>query len=1072
MRCSLIQSRAPWKFWTEAAKHATENLNRTPRVSKRHPNGSSAHTRLTGLNPSETDLRGFMCEGQQLNPKGTSKTQRERSKPVRLLGYGFSNGTVGYRFIDAGLKGTIQTSKNVTWNHDSRPLPHGYTKQEDDMLTQAVNPDPRKTHAHAVEPNDSGIPVGHDDHVLRELADKSENSTITYSNPTTRHFTTLHDDSAATKPGKATRTRGNSMPQQEADDIYNKFLASKQSDTPMYVHYRQDNPKNKKGTTSVQYLRYEGYKNIRTLDDYLQHKRLKLIGAGDLKYDIRYRFCTISTDADPQNTSSVLMIDSLPGLEPGRRTKPGTDTHAEVAGAATSPPTASTNTNHQHSRSTRPTDIDLMRPETDDMLDTYHDLHADSYGPVDLCAELPPRRPKRNRRRGGEEGQRVFANSSREFTYYAHSAAMVGDLRTDYQERAIHHAMVVLNEIVCGRVTPASLAEAKAGEDWDEFWLPAFKKEIEALHEMGTFKPVLRSEMLAAGHKTKSTKVVHKWKVNRDGMIERAKCRLVVRGFNLLPGKEYFESHSSVLGHQALRVLLHTSVQTGETMSSADIGNAFVEAELHDPVYIEQYPECPLKGYPPKDYVLKLEKCLYGLPQAGREYQRKYNKVMQNMGFTRMRSEGCLFIKHDPKHGRIICGNYVDDLVCLTKSEHLRDEWRKGLERAFRKVEFSDDCDFLLGMKITRGVDTRGARYVELSNETNIEKVAALCQISDVHKTRVTPLHENTKLYKKGEEPASLRPIDFQPNFEYARVLGGILYIANTTRPDLITPVSRLSRYVADPSAHHHKYLQEVIIHAYQTKDRALRFTQMPESQDPFRLYAATDASFADCEDTKRSTLGRCLWLGKRENMTSDHFSGLIDWASHSPKTVATSTTEAETQGALECTKDIMYTRALLADLGYKQNGSTRMYVDNNATMTQIQAVAGIKRARHYVVALRKLQEAYFLGEMHACRVDSNDNIADMFTKNLKPSAFWKHSTNALGDHKSDGASAELRYRTKSHRGSEGALRRSVKARAKDTKKARSETGKREISEGGSQSQTNEPNGHRNSTASDLLFLP
>ena len=54
----------------------------------------------------------------------------------------------------------------------------------------------------------------------------------------------------------------------------------------------------------------------------------------------------------------------------------------------------------------------------------------------------------------------------------------------------------------------------------------------------------------------------------------------------------------------------------------------------------------------------------------------------------------------------------------------------------------------------------------------------------------------------------------------------------------------------------------------------------------------------------------------------------------------------------------------------------------------------------------------------------------------------------------------------------EGALRSSVQAKAKDTKKARSETGKREISEGGSQSQTNEPNGHRNSTASDLLFLP
>ncbi len=54
----------------------------------------------------------------------------------------------------------------------------------------------------------------------------------------------------------------------------------------------------------------------------------------------------------------------------------------------------------------------------------------------------------------------------------------------------------------------------------------------------------------------------------------------------------------------------------------------------------------------------------------------------------------------------------------------------------------------------------------------------------------------------------------------------------------------------------------------------------------------------------------------------------------------------------------------------------------------------------------------------------------------------------------------------------EGALRSSVQAKAKDTKKARSETGKRQISEGGSQSQMNQLNGNRNSTASDLLFLP
>ena len=228
------------------------------------------------------------------------------------------------------------------------------------------------------------------------------------------------------------------------------------------------------------------------------------------------------------------------------------------------------------------------------------------------------------------------------------------------------------------------------------------------------------------------------------------------------------------------------------------------------------------------------------------------------------------------------------------------------------------------------------------------------------------------------------------------------MYLANLTRPDLVTAVNKLSRFAADPSHAHYKALHKVVTYAYQTRERFLRYTQAPEGDDPFRLYAASDSSYADCRDTGRSTIGRCVWMGKR-------CSGLLDWKSSLPKTAATSSTEAELQAASECTKDVIYMRVLLHDLGYRQDGSTRIYNDNNACMAQINAVKGVVKARHYIVQLRKIQEAIHLGITHTTRVDSADNVADMFTKALSAFPFWRLTTKAMGDQHANHNYADFR---------------------------------------------------------------
>ena len=438
-------------------------------------------------------------------------------------------------------------------------------------------------------------------------------------------------------------------------------------------------------------------------------------------------------------------------------------------------------------------------------------------------------------------------------------------------------------------------------------------------------------------------------------------------------------------------------------MSSADVGNAYVEADLDESevIFVEIHPDAEIEGYPRDQWVFRLRKSLYGLPQSGRNYQMLFNKIMHKMGFRRNLADDCLWVFYHETEGRIICGNYVDDLVCLTASLKLRDWWRKGLKEAFKKVTFSDTADYLLGVKIEQGIDKNGMRFVELDHTLSITKVAETAQVTNSRRP-TAPMDSSVRLHKKreGEDDDS----KYKPPYEYASVLGSIMYIANMTRPDLITGVNKLSRYISNPSHAHFKALSRLVAFAYHSRDRRLRYTQVPSDvrHDPFRLHSACDSSFADCPDTKRSTIGRCCWMGSV-------CQGLISWKSQLPAQVAQNTTEAEVQAAIECAKDILYFRTLLYSLGLPQKGSSRMQVDSTGAISQVNALGGITNQRHYIVKIRKLQEVRHLGLIHTYRVDTNDNVADMFTKPLSPLPYWRLSSRAMGDKHYDHAYSEFR---------------------------------------------------------------
>ena len=171
--------------------------------------------------------------------------------------------------------------------------------------------------------------------------------------------------------------------------------------------------------------------------------------------------------------------------------------------------------------------------------------------------------------------------------------------------------------------------------------------------------------------------------------------------------------------------------------------------------------------------------------------------------------------------------------------------------------------------------------------------------------------------------------------------------------------------------------------------------------------------------------------------------SGLIDWKSSLPQQVAQNTTEAEIQAAGECVKDIYFYRALLYDLGYPQVGSSRILMDSNTAMTQMQAIKGVKAARHYLVPLRKMQECIHLGIVHVQRVDTTDNPADHFTKPLPTASYWRLTTKIMGDAAACHMNAEYRDRVSRSASLGGSVRH---MRAERSEQLREETKQRKAS--------------------------
>ena len=228
-----------------------------------------------------------------------------------------------------------------------------------------------------------------------------------------------------------------------------------------------------------------------------------------------------------------------------------------------------------------------------------------------------------------------------------------------------------------------------------------------------------------------------------------------------------------------------------------------------------------------------------------------------------------------------------------------------------------------------------------------------------------TPVDMNPKLPADG--PPVSDPTDF-------RSLAGALQYLTFTRPDISYAVQQICLHMHDPREPHLAALKRILRYISGTLHLGLLIR--PSSHPELIVYS--DADWAGCPDTRRSTSGYAVFLGD----------SLVSWSSKRQNTVSRSSTEAEYRAVANAVAEASWLRQLLSELHTPLRKTTLVYCDNISTVYMSSNPIQHQRTKHVEIDLHFVREHVALGDVRVLHVPTTSQFADIFTKGLPTSVF------------------------------------------------------------------------------------
>ena len=518
--------------------------------------------------------------------------------------------------------------------------------------------------------------------------------------------------------------------------------------------------------------------------------------------------------------------------------------------------------------------------------------------------------------------------------------------------------------------TYKDLAHHPLGPEFKE----ACRVEIRNLLKKRTWHLVKR-DVVDEDNRVLPLKWVFLYKFDEDGNLTRCKARIVVRGD--LQEDTLANTHAATLAAKSFRVAMAIAAKFDLECKQYDVTNAFLNSAI-DRSKGRVFCKLP-DGYgdlgffqPNEDpsMVADLHKALYGLRDSPALWYNELASSWAAAGLTKSTEEPCVFV-----NDKVLVLVYVDDILVMYRKEH-EGEAMRVIGHLKDKYEMRDEGDikWFLGIRVIRD---RSKRKIWLCQDGYIEKITRKFGLLDKN-SHFPSIPLPTEPLKRFTGRATAEEVR-----SFQEKIGSVLYAAVTVRPDVAKAASQLSRFLTNPAPEHHKAADQAILYLYATRFLAIEYNGRYDEA----LVIASDASFADDEETRRSSQGYVMTL----------FGGPVNWKAGLQDTVTTSTTEAELLGVERTAKESYALMRFMRDISLDLGQQLKLYCDNQQTIRLIvdegQRIS--TKLRHVDIQNMWLRQEFRKGKFFIEYLPTGRMPADGLTKALSRQKF-EHFRNLL----------------------------------------------------------------------------
>ncbi|KAL0548750.1 hypothetical protein IC582_013218 [Cucumis melo] len=466
---------------------------------------------------------------------------------------------------------------------------------------------------------------------------------------------------------------------------------------------------------------------------------------------------------------------------------------------------------------------------------------------------------------------------------------------------------------------PLSYKQAMNDVDKDQ-WVKAMDLEMESMY----FNLVWELVDLPEGVKPIGCKWIYKRKRDSAGKVQTFKARLVAKGYTQREGVDYEETFSLVAMLRSIRILLSIATFYDYEIWKMDVKTALLNGNLEESIFMSQREGFITQGQEQK--VCKLNRSIYGLKQASRSWNIRFDTAIKCYGFDQNVDEPCVYKKiNKGKVAFLVL--YVDDILLIGNDMGYLTDVKAWLAAQFQMKDLGE-AQYVLGIQIIRD---RKNKILALSQVTYIDKMLVRYSMQN-SKKGLLPFRHGVHLSK---EQCSKTPqeVEDMRRIPYASAVGSLMYVMLCTRPEICYAVGIVSRYQSNPGLDHWTAVKIILKYLRRTRDYMLVY-----GAKDLILTGYTDFDFQTDKDSRKSTSGSVFTLN----------GGVVVWRSIKQGCIADCTMEAEYVAACEAAKEAVWLRKFLHDLEVVPNMNLpiTLYCDNSGAVANCKEPRSHKRGK------------------------------------------------------------------------------------------------------------------------------